>query len=206
MKLTILISVLLLPVSLFGQSEDTLVQKSYLEDLQTVIYHVKTSEHNIKLNNYVVTHLKVTDTIFRHEDSVCIVFKSKSGIILKSERSYFFRNQWPNGPPYTKVDSSITYFDSLGRQIYGETWTTAIPVYDTFGNGAGGTAYSQIPTPYLHMQTRTEYDDCGEVMKSVFSMMGVINFTTRITNESNSGSIITPKYTSKEIPFYKFWE
>jgi len=206
MKPVILTFVLILPIALLAQSDDTLVQKTYIENLQIVIYHLKTNEHNIKLNNYVAAQLRTTDTIFNNEDSLSMMFKDKNGNRLKSERSYFFRNQWPNGPLYTKLDSSITYFDSSGHEIYGETWMLAIPVFDTFGNGAGGTAYLRIPTPYLQIQTRSEYDTCGEVIKTVFSMMGEVNFTTRFTYETCSGSGITPKYISEGIPFYKFWE
>ncbi|RYE51454.1 MAG: hypothetical protein EOP48_18185 [Sphingobacteriales bacterium] len=84
MRTLLTIALITICTQLLGQSSrDTTIRKIQLDSMQNLIFRLKDSTKRLSYENRVLTQTNSIDTVFASKDSLNILYKSKSGKVLK---------------------------------------------------------------------------------------------------------------------------
>jgi hypothetical protein len=92
MRTFLAIAFILVSIQLLAQSSlDTTIGKIQLDSMQNLIFRFKDSARRLSYENRVFTQTRSIDTVFTSKDSLSILYKSKSGKVLKRISQTFRR-------------------------------------------------------------------------------------------------------------------
>ncbi len=106
-----------------------------------------------------------SDTIYNTKDSVKIFFLNQQGKVIKEEKTTYYRNPAPGS--YVKLDSTINYYNSLGKLVFIEGW--GFDIGSSFDDPEQG-MITLITTgyPFRNLLARFEYDNLNRPTYEVF--------------------------------------
>ena len=171
MRIFIVIAFILTSLQLFAQiGRDTTILKFQLDSMQNLIFQLKDSARRLSFENRVSTQTKSIDTVFAGKDSLSILFKSKSGKVLKRIVQIFRR---PDCLMYETTDF-------MNRNELPEFTTLFERSCLTKEEAEEGNLFDKLSYYY----ERKEYDSLNRIVVRVFwyPRMGVTRFEYEYDN------------------------
>lgn len=178
---------LIIILSLLGQPsiaqvKDTLVQKSYLDSLKSVLVQLKDQKNSLYWSNQRAKFVKRVDTTFVRPDSALAFYYLTDGKLLMQESIEFDSQK-------KRIGHIDRYYDDNQRIVYVEHW------YDMYGSFFDGR---------LEKKERMQYDKFGRLILHVTYFSGMTGWTEK--QYYNYGANGIPVVTLAKFKGWTFWD